>query len=353
MRHVKLEIEKLIERLLHHYECVILPDFGGFIIRDSPCNFNVAKDKLKPYGKHIFFNPHLLQNDGLLYNEIQKNHQVSYQEAIESYQSWLFEIKHAIAEGGSKTFGHLGTFYKGNENNVWFSPLSTLNLAMDSYGLFPIDVKTIGKEETVTILHGEPVEIELEEHVYTLAHNKPIETFEPHRLNYKAWLIAASIALIAHIGYLSFEKSDVTVNEASVLPVIENKTNPFDSIEIADSTSVDENQPEVIESTTSSAPETNTATESITPETPVQKDIQVQPETKTPETVMVETPKKEEVLTETLNPVVTETPLNKVAKYRLESNANYHRNDLAKKGIKAEVRQNGDWFEVLTEENIQ
>ncbi len=363
---VKLDIEKLIEKLLHHYECVILPDFGGFIIRDSPCNFNVAKDKLKPYGKHIFFNPHLLQNDGLLYNEIQKNHQQSYQEAINSYQSWLSGIKQTIEDAGSKSFGHLGTFYRGNENNVWFSPLSTLNLAMDSYGLFPIDVKQVIKEEKAIQIPVEKKEVIQEEVIYTLADNKPIESFKPHRLNYKAWLVAATVALLAHVGYLTFEKTDVTVNEASIIPVIENRTNPADAREIADSATMKENDGEVVAPETGQAENVPNQENTVTPEVPVvtpeapavETPVVITPEVK-PENTPVETPKEtvqpvqpEQAKPET-TPAVTEKVMTRVARYRMETNADYHCKDLEKKGTVAIVRQNGVWYEVLTEEPIQ
>ncbi len=343
----KLEIENLIEKLLHNYECVILPGFGGFIIRDSPCNFNVAKDKLKPYGKHIFFNPHLLENDGLLYNEIQKSRQLDYQESIFAYQSWLAGTRQVIEDAGSKSFGRLGTFYKGNENNIWFSPLSTLNLAMDSYGLFPVDIKTVTKHEKSIDTVVEKTSAPETEEVLTLADNKPIEVFETSKLNYKGWLIAASIALIAHIGYLSFEKSDVTVNEASVLPVIENKTAPLDSIKIADSATTPESNTE------SAVPETAPPViESPAIETPVQETtVQPSAPAKTETAPVQEVIKPEPTSADIVTPAVPATPLEtKVAKYKLESNANYHSEDLKKKGLDAEVRKNGDWYEVITKE---
>mgnify|MGYP000291773673 CR=1 FL=1 len=344
----KLEIEKLIENLLHHYECVIMPDFGGFIIRDSPCNFNAAKDKLKPYGKHIFFNPHLTQNDGLLYNEIQKNRGLSYQDSVNAYQNWLSVFKQTVSEAGSKSFGQLGTFYKGNENSVWFTPLSSLNLALESYGLYPVDVKQVAGIEQ---LAEQPYEAE-PAMAETLADNKPIASVEPARLNYKGWLVAASIALVAHIGYLSFEKSDVTVNEASVIPVIENKTPKHDSAEIADSARSGGNQEQVSEPVQEQSP---APVEEVTGESGEKTETgqetpgpAVDDEKQTP--VIDNTPGQPQP---SGTPKANEKSLNRVAKYKLESNANYHRDDLIKKGIKAEVKLEGEWFEVLTEETIQ
>jgi hypothetical protein len=356
MSQVKLDIEKLIQRLLHHYECVILPDFGGFIIRDSPCGFNVAKDKLKPYGKHIFFNPHLLQNDGLLYKEIQSSYQMTYQDAIAAYQSWLSDTRQVIMDAGSRSFGQLGTFYKGNENNVWFSPFSSLNLAIDSYGLFPVDVKMVAKASSNVPVTEEKLEILQEDSIPSLADNKPIETFKPHRINYKAWLTAASVALLVHIAYLNFEKSDVTVNEASILPVIEHRTDPADSMEIADSASRDENKKEDI-TQENIQPESEVIQENVVmEETPEKKAPEAEKESSTKNTIVEpqpETPQKENTVIETPVPPATEKTFTRIAKYRLESNANFHQKDLVKKGVEAIVRQNGDWFEVLTEGPVQ
>ena len=59
-------IVEIIEHLLLNHECVVLPGLGGFIVRDSPCNFTADKSMIKPAFRNLFFNPHLTQNDGLL-----------------------------------------------------------------------------------------------------------------------------------------------------------------------------------------------------------------------------------------------------------------------------------------------
>jgi hypothetical protein len=183
-----------------------------------------------------------------------------------------------------------------------------------------------------------------------LADNKPVESPEPARLNYKGWLVAASVALAAHIGYLSFEKKDVTVNEASVIPVIENTTNPADAAVIADSaptTETDQNPVIEKQDTTSSEqapPATQAAPPVVTPPAPV---IET-PAPAAPETAPAS--QAEQAGADTAHKMPA---MNRVAKYKLEENAGNHRKDLEKKGIKAEVRLNGEWYEVLTEEPIQ
>lgn len=346
---MKPEIEALIESLLHHHECVILPDFGGFITRDSPCNFNAAGDRLKPYSRSIFFNPHLTQNDGLLYNEIQKQEGISYQEASEAYQAWLNDTRQVILDSGSRKFGNLGTLFRGNENNVWFSPHANLNLALDTYGLYPVEVSKMITEPAVPV-----VELHAEQEAWhtgttTLADNKPIEVIKPARLNYKAWLVAASVALVVHIAYLGFE-GGYKSNEASVIPSLMKDSPAW------------QNQVEgTVNDTQNAAGQAMDTLPAVTPE-------QVTPTITSPENNIVETPAvitPDQQIPETEKPAVSKegstqssnTPAlaltpespegySKVAKYRMENNAQFHLKDLQRKGVDARIISNGEWFEI-------
>ena len=49
-------IVEIIEHLLLNHECVVLPGLGGFIVRDSPCNFTADKSMIKPAFRNLFFN---------------------------------------------------------------------------------------------------------------------------------------------------------------------------------------------------------------------------------------------------------------------------------------------------------
>lgn len=338
---MNVEFELLLEKLLHKYECVIIPDFGGFIVRDSPSNFNNSKTVIKPTSKHIFFNPHLVQNDGLLYNEIQLAKAFTYSEAVDYCQSVINVYKQMMRDNGSVRFGQMGTFFQGKENNFWFSPSTTLNLSLDSYGLFPVDLKTKSYQEQTleleTVLkHEEEVKI-----FEMVPDNKPIEPVErPNRVSIKAWLVAASLTLLVHFVYLKVEKTDVTTNEASLLPTVE-LVKPKDTIQavpnvlISDSSVIDttaESVPEVLvpdqlNPSENSASIVNssanvTTTEAVSPE-------------KLPEETKVETPVK---------------TYSKVAKYKLEDNALSHKADLEKTGKVCKIERNGEWFEIFVEQ---
>ena len=328
---MNLSFEQLTEQLLNRYECVILPDFGGFIVRDSPCNFNASKDRIKPATKHIFFNPHLTANDGLLYNEIQTAKACTYTEAVEWYQSVVAEYKQVIEDAGSRKFGELGTFFKGKENSFWFSPAPDINLSLESFGLMPVDIRKVAQTEEVSAtivrtLQPEPVE--------ALADNKPIASTEPFRMNYKAWIAAATVALLVHFTYLKLETTDVTTNEASVLPTI---TAPV----IEDAEPVVDTTVQYIDTTAEVVPESlETATTVVepTPEPVVSKEEKT---ASVPEAV-IEAPVKE--------PVAAEPMFERVARYKLESNAIAHQKDLEKKGKSCKIERNGDVYELFVQQ---
>ncbi len=347
---MNVQLDSIVESLLQKYECVILPDFCCFIVRESPCNFSASGDRLKPYSKHVFFNPHLTLNDGLVYNDIQTSLGYTYNEAIQWYNDELSSIKSRIQTAGDAKFGKLGTFYQGKENHVWFSPASDLNLSKSTYGLFPVDIHKVVKEEVKqdVLTHKQSMVAKSDD----LADRKPIESLEPARLNYKAWIAAAMVALMVHFTYLKLEKTDVTTNEASVLPTFSSKK---------DQQTAHETLPDTVEielqSADSLAPETmvvvpepdrieNHAAAVEEPSTPV---IESAPAVSTDSKVVDEQQSNPE-LNETETDTQIEISYKRVARYKLEANALSHKKDLEKKGQTVKIELTDGLYEVLVEQ---
>jgi len=315
-------IEKLVEQLLHRHECVILPDFGGFIVRDSPCNFNANKDLLKPFAKHIFFNPHLIQNDGLLVSEIQKSESLNYNDALDFCKSEIEKLRNEVNQNTQKSFGKLGTFHKG-QSTIWFAPNSNINLSIDNYGLGPIKFSQV---HSISELNEEIASELKEKTSETIADKTPIVSIEIPKRGLKPWLVAASVALLAHFIYLGVENKTTASQEASVLPsieVVKPKTeNPITSETISADTAIMHEAPITEINVVESEPivESN-------PEPVVSAPI-------------------EPIETNKIQSNIEDTNYQLIARYRIESNANFHATDLIKKGNKVEVDHNGIWFEV-------
>jgi hypothetical protein len=306
-------IEQLFIQLLHSKECVVLPELGSFIVRESPANYNQQSSTLKAASKTLFFNQFLKDNDGLLFSEIQKKEGVSFENAAELYNAWYLNFKQYISTHQDYYVKGLGCFKTNENNQFWFESDSKLNLNINTYGLYPVQIE---KQLVAT-------NKVIEKPVLELADNSPIETFKTVKLNYKAWLVAASIALIVHVGYLFFEKSDVTLNEASILPKLESKRNPI----VQEITPIEETETPIIEE--------------------VIAEIKT-PETVTPEVVINETKgaSKESTIAESelktdLTPMATSNPL---AKYKMRQNAEAHQMDLMKLGKVVSIYESNGWY---------
>ncbi len=332
-----MQIDKILYNLLLDYECVIVPNFGGFIVRESPCNFNTSQDTLKPYSKTVFFNQHLQDNDGLLINAIVSQTNASYTSATTQVEQWINRLNATISDIGKAPIAQIVNFYKGNDNGKWFTPDSGLNLALSTYGLRPI--KNISVAQTTELEHTETIHrLEPVMHI----DQSPIETLDRPKTNRKAWLVAASIALVAHIGYLGIESlsSGKSNNQtANTISVIDAKVD------------TEQVKPEA-ELTTPSV--TETVQTEVTP-APVETPVVESP------AIIVEAPVKETVIETPQAPVQSEvpaeTPVSEIAKttvaakYRMEQNAQNHQKDLIKKNIQCYVQMNAaGLYEVIITE---
>ena len=311
-------IEQLFIQLLHSKECVVLPELGSFIVRESPANYNQQTLTLKAASKTLFFNQFLKDNDGLLFAEIQKKEGISFEKAAEVYNAWYTNFKQYISAHHEYNVKELGCFKTNENNQFWFESHPKLNLNTQTYGLYPVQIEKP--------LVASNVKEENKQNQTVLADNSPIETFKTVKLNYKAWLVAASIALIVHVGYLFFEKSDVTLNEASILPKLESKRNPI----VQEITPIEETETPIVE---------EVIAEIKTPET-------VTPEIATEEVSVSSqesTPFEGELKTE-LAPSATSIQL---AKYKMRQNAEAHQMDLMKLGKVVSIYESNGWYFII------
>lgn len=141
-------IDKHIEELLYHYNCVIIPEFGGFITSDEPARIDKKSNIIYPPSKRILFNKNLLNNDGLLANKIAKDENVSYQEA----SNYLIEYKDScflsLDKNGRVEVEKVGVLFFDKEKNLQFQQNKN-NFLTKSFGLPTKFLMPLVKENVV------------------------------------------------------------------------------------------------------------------------------------------------------------------------------------------------------------
>ena len=139
-----MKLSNYISDLLYRYECVIVPDFGGFVTNNRSAKIEQVNQTLQPPYKQITFNSHLKNNDGLLANHIASSEKIPYECALNFIQ---FEIeswnKKLINE--NLDLDSIGSFSL-NDKNLLFEPQQKINYLTSSFGLSNVVGNEIKRE---------------------------------------------------------------------------------------------------------------------------------------------------------------------------------------------------------------
>lgn len=119
--------------LLYRYECVIIPQFGGFVTNERSARIDSKKQTIYPPYKQITFNSHLKNNDGLLANYIASVDKISYECALNyikfEIESWIEKLRDE-----DLSLPGLGTF-SSVAGKLQFEPQQKTNYLLSSFGL--------------------------------------------------------------------------------------------------------------------------------------------------------------------------------------------------------------------------
>ncbi|MFM1914140.1 MAG: hypothetical protein RIR51_1993 [Bacteroidota bacterium] len=202
------EVIELIEDLLIEHNYVTVPQFGGFVVRESDFNFNRNENKIEPKKRLVAFNKKLNADDGILVLEIAKRGGISQKKAksiVDAFSNKLFFLLNNNQQLG---FGNLGEFRLNSEGNIQFIPNDENNLDKSLFGLEAIsigEIPTISnklelviEQETSIETETEIIEDNLEEKIADLNEEELVEEEEYAEYSSESYsgLWAASITFI-------------------------------------------------------------------------------------------------------------------------------------------------------------
>ncbi len=133
--HTMIQLQRHIEILLLENECVIVPDFGGFMTHEVPARYDEADHSFLPPYRTLGFNPMLRMNDSLLVQSYIEAYDISYPEALRRIESEVKELKQRLHEKGQYTMEDLGVLTVNQEGNYEFAPNEAGVLSPELYGL--------------------------------------------------------------------------------------------------------------------------------------------------------------------------------------------------------------------------
>ena len=132
---VVIELQRHIEILLLDNDCVIVPDFGGFVAHQVASRYDQDDHMLLPPMRTLGFNPQLRINDSLLVQSYINALDISYPEALRRIESEVDEMKQVLSEEGFYTLEDIGTLRVNSDGNIEFEPCEAGILSPEYYGL--------------------------------------------------------------------------------------------------------------------------------------------------------------------------------------------------------------------------
>jgi hypothetical protein len=133
-----------INDLLYRYDCVIIPDFGGFVTNRIGAKVNKFTNTFTPPSKQVTFNSLLKHNDGLLANYIASSENISFEKATATISlaviKWQNELQSKPVE-----IENLGSLSLTEDKKIIFEPNLAINFLTESFGLETINSSAISR----------------------------------------------------------------------------------------------------------------------------------------------------------------------------------------------------------------
>jgi hypothetical protein len=212
------EFYTFLEHLLYEHECVIIPQFGGFVVNAQDFQFNAKEGKIYPKRKCVAFNEKLKTDDRFLTTEWAKKQSISQKEASVEIAAISKDLKSQISTQGYLTVGELGAFTMNSENRLSFSPNPDFNADLSVFGLFPVGLGHAIPKEKKPVLEVVPV-----------AEDLPSYTPEPSpiKVSRSTYVYALIAFIIGGLGAFFLTEPSSQQSQSSLNPIkIEKKVMP-------------------------------------------------------------------------------------------------------------------------------
>ena len=144
MQNIKIDV--YISDLLYSYDCVVIPDFGGFVANYASAKVQAVQHKITPPSKKISFNKNLRTNDGLLNNYIAEKKSLTYAEASDLIKAFVNQSIDGLNKGDKIKIEKVGTLFLDPERNIQFIAEEQNDFLLESFGFGSLRVQAIKRE---------------------------------------------------------------------------------------------------------------------------------------------------------------------------------------------------------------
>lgn len=137
------EFTSHIDYLIQKHDCVIIPDFGGFVLNREVAKI-AADGSIMPPRVTVGFNPDLKYNDGLLAESYMNACSVSYDVACKRIVDVVKRLNTILALRQPVQIGLLGKLSQESDGRLNFVPNNNISAShSETFGLSLLDIKRL------------------------------------------------------------------------------------------------------------------------------------------------------------------------------------------------------------------
>jgi len=189
--------DKVLFDLLVHHNCVIIPEFGGFISKRVSSQIDYEKGIISPPSKHLLFNRFLTVDDGLLVSSFVQSEGEDYDSVKTKISNIVSTLDKKLSNGEELTFKHIGTLKRSENGNYVFKQDRTFNMLADAYGLTELDFVS-AEEVKEELVEEQSILVSDNDHIDSVS-----ET-QNRSIGIKKILRYAAVACILPLAFYSF-----------------------------------------------------------------------------------------------------------------------------------------------------
>jgi hypothetical protein len=213
-----------IANLLYDYDCVVVPQLGGFVTNYRPARIDEKAGMAYPAGKDIRFNRNLTKNDGLLTTAVARAEGITFEAANEVIHAAVEQTLTHMQGGQQVKFNKIGVLYFDDHRNMRFEPFNDHNFYRGSFGMEPFALPAVSKKAEVP-----PFAVDSEIKTDSIPEKKEtpviaieIAASQPRRSNTVYKVAAATllpfIGMSLYLGFTTNFKSPTEISVADLNP---------------------------------------------------------------------------------------------------------------------------------------
>lgn len=145
-----MRLDSYIAELLIDHDCVIVPDFGGFVANYAPATVNQFSHRFDPPHRKISFNKLLVHNDGLLAAYVARKEQERYEDAVKDVKNYVLYLREELKANKKVSIDKVGILLLQQDGTYRFEQVKNPDFFQEGFGLESFFGKPISRKVVAT-----------------------------------------------------------------------------------------------------------------------------------------------------------------------------------------------------------